>query len=122
MTRIPSVTRLTPILLATVAALPLGRSFAAGAGTHTYKGSMVSTQYGPVQVAILVKKARIVDVRVAEATSTTRSAALDTAAAPVLRQEVLKAQSANVAVVSGATSFSQAYIQSLQTALKKAHR
>ena len=30
------------------AALPLGRSFAAGAGTHTYKGSIVSTQYGPI--------------------------------------------------------------------------
>ena len=58
-------------------------------------------------------------MRVAEATSAARSAALDTAAAPVLRQEVLKAQSASVAVVSGATSFSQAYIQSLQTALEE---
>jgi uncharacterized protein with FMN-binding domain len=121
MTRTRTLSRVTPILLAAAAALPLGRSVAANSGAHTYKGSIVSTQYGPIQVAIRVKKGRIIDVKVAEATSTARSAALDTAAAPVLRQEVLQAQSARVAVVSGATSFSQAYIQSLQTALKKAH-
>ena len=42
-------------------------------------------------------------------------------AVPVLRQEALQAQSANIDTVSGATVTSQGYITSLQAALDAAH-
>jgi uncharacterized protein with FMN-binding domain len=42
-------------------------------------------------------------------------------AIPVLRNEVLSAQSARIQAVSGATYTSEAYAQSVQAALDKAH-
>jgi uncharacterized protein with FMN-binding domain len=42
-------------------------------------------------------------------------------AAPLLRDEVLQAQSANVQTISGATVTSDAYLNSLQAALDAAH-
>jgi uncharacterized protein with FMN-binding domain len=42
-------------------------------------------------------------------------------AAPLLRDEVLQAQSANVQTIRGATITSDGYISSLQSALDAAH-
>jgi uncharacterized protein with FMN-binding domain len=50
-----------------------------------------------------------------------RSAEISNYAAPILRQEVLKAQSANVDTVGGATYSSQGYLASVQSAIDKAH-
>jgi hypothetical protein len=47
-----------------------------------------------------------------------KSAAINSQAIPLLRQETLQTQSAQVNVVSGATLTSEAYAQSLQAALK----
>lgn len=52
---------------------------------------------------------------------TSRSQFIMSQALPQLRQEFLTAQSANVQMVSGATYTSQAFVQSLQSALLKAH-
>ena len=49
-----------------------------------------------------------------------RSVQLSNQAAPILRSEVLKAQSAKVNGVSGATYTSVAYLASLQAAIDKA--
>jgi len=51
---------------------------------------------------------------------TARSQFIMSQALPVLRQEFLQAQSANVQMISGATYTSQAFEQSLQSALLKA--
>jgi hypothetical protein len=48
------------------------------------------------------------------------SSSINGQAVPLLRQETLRAQSANVNMISGATITSQAYIQSLQAALAQA--
>ena len=48
---------------------------------------------------------------------TDRSVYINQQALPYLMQETLKAQSANIQMVSGASYSSQAYIQSLQGAL-----
>jgi uncharacterized protein with FMN-binding domain len=45
---------------------------------------------------------------------------LSNRAAPILRAEVLKAQSAKVASVSGATYTTDAYLRSVQAAIDKA--
>jgi hypothetical protein len=52
---------------------------------------------------------------------TSRSQFIMSQTLPILRQEFLAAQSAKIQMVSGATYTSQAFIQSLQSALLKAH-
>jgi len=49
-----------------------------------------------------------------------RSQQINSYAAPILLQETLSTQSANIDTVSGATYTSEGYIQSLQSALDKA--
>jgi uncharacterized protein with FMN-binding domain len=89
--------------------------------TKKYKGPVVYMRWGPVQVEIFVKGKKITNVKAGVAPDTERSAFIDEQALPILKQEVLKAQSADIDEVSGATLTSEAYIQSLQAVLKKAH-
>lgn len=94
---------------------------ATGAQT-TYAGQAVSTRYGDVQVQIAVQNGKITDVTALHLTDAERrSQMISATAAPILRSEVLQAQSANVQTVSGATITSDAYLQSLQAALDAAH-
>lgn len=85
-----------------------------------YAGSVVSTDYGPIQVSVAVQSGKITAVNVSATPDSQRSQLLETQALPTLKSETLQAQSANINTVSGATTFSQAYIQSLQVALSKA--
>lgn len=88
----------------------------------TYAGQAVSTRYGDVQVQIAVQNGKITDVTALHLTDAERrSQMISATAAPILRSEVLQAQSANVQTVSGATITSDAYLQSLQAALDAAH-
>ncbi len=84
-------------------------------------GAVVNTQYGQVQVRIVVTGGRLADVTALHLTdSSGRSVAISAQAAPILRQEALTARSAKIDVVSGATFTSEAYIRSLQSALDAA--
>ena len=86
-----------------------------------FAGSSVSTRYGSVQVQIVVVSGKITDVVALHLTDQGgRSVQLSNQAAPILRSEVLKAQSAKVNGVSGATYTSVAYLASLQAAIDKA--
>jgi uncharacterized protein with FMN-binding domain len=88
----------------------------------TFAGATAQTDYGPVQVAIVVQGGRITDVKALQLTNQGgRSVAISAAAAPVLRSEALKAQSARIATVSGASYTSDGYRRSLQSAIDKAH-
>ena len=80
-------------------------------------GPVESMEWGDVQVSILVKNKKIIDVQATAPTERQRSAYINSIALPMLRQEVLKAQSANIYNISGASMTSQAYAQSLQSAL-----
>ena len=53
---------------------------------------------------------------------TDRSVFINQNALPTLRAEALRAQSANIDLVSGATDTSDAFVQSLQAAILKAKR
>lgn len=88
--------------------------------TSTFAGTSVQTQYGPVQVTITTKGKKITAVVAAISPQDPRSQSIETQAIPILKQETLQAQSANVNTVSGATVISDGYIQSLQSALSKA--
>lgn len=84
-------------------------------------GAVVSTPYGNVQVQVVLLGRRIIDVNalhLTDANSTSRS--ISAGAAPTLRREALRAQSANIDAVSGASYTSEGYKQSLQAALDAA--
>ncbi len=76
-----------------------------------------------MQVQIVVKGGKLTDVQEVEApASHERSVEINDEAAPILRDEALQAQSANLDLVSGATITWDGYRQSLQAALDLAHR
>lgn len=104
--------------LGTAHASPLGSS-----KSKTFTGPTEDTRHGPVQVSIIVKSKKIVNVKTATSPlDDGRSPFLQGRAIPILKQETLAAQSAKIDTVSGATETSEAYIQSLQAAIKKAQK
>lgn len=88
----------------------------------TYAGTAVETRFGTVQVQVTIKAGVITDVTALHLTDQEqRSVQISARAAPLLRSEVLSAQSANVQTIGGATFTSDAYLTSLQAALDAAH-
>ena len=95
---------------------------AAQAAAATYQGTTVQTRFGAVQVQVTVSDGTITDVTPLQLTDDDRkSIQISNRAAPLLRTEVLAAQSAGVQTISGATVTSNAYLSSLQAALDAAH-
>ncbi len=93
-------------------AAPAGRSIA---------GQAVQTRYGVVQIQLTVTATKITNVSYLQLTAVDdRSQQINSYAAPILLQETLAAQNANIDTVSGATYTSEGYIQSLQSALDQA--
>ncbi|NQX10264.1 FMN-binding protein [Microbacteriaceae bacterium VKM Ac-2855] len=93
----------------------------ATAADGTYTGASESTRFGNVQVQITVSGGGITDVTALQLTDKDgRSVSISNRAAPILRSEVLAAQSADVQSVSGATYTSDAYLGSLQSAIDQA--
>ena len=113
-------------VLATAVAAAVGPAttvadVAVAASSKTYYGSTASMKYGPVAVAIRVSGRRIVAISATYPTERARSASINGRAIPTLRSEALRAQSARIHSVSGATLTSSAFDRSLQSALTKAH-
>ncbi len=78
--------------------------------------------FGVLSVKVTVSGGRIVDVQVAQYQAAEQySASLAQQVVPMLRGEVLSAQSAQINAVSGATYTSQAYAASVQSALDQLH-
>ncbi|WP_241980783.1 FMN-binding protein [Cryobacterium sp. Hh11] len=104
---------------AQAAAANTAASAAAQSGTFT--GAVVQTQFGNMQVSVTIANGAITEVTPLQLTNRGgRSVAISNQAAPILRSEVLAAQSANVQSVSGATYTTQGYLRSLQSALDTA--
>ncbi len=105
---------------------PRQGSAGVAAGTSGYKngsytGSQADALYGTVQVKAVIKNGRLTDVQfLSQPTDRRRSQSINSQATPILRQEAIQAQSANVQAVSGATLTSEAFVQSLQSALSQA--
>lgn len=87
------------------------------AGQKTVDGPVVRTEFGPYQVRATVAGGKLLDVGLITEPSDRHSQRIAGEAAPTLRQEALRAQSARIDTVSGATTTSEAYSQSLQAAL-----
>ncbi len=99
-----------------------GTTGASAKAVGTYAGSVVQTRFGSVQVQITVQAGKITDVTALQLTDAERkSVQISNRAAPLLRDEVLQSQSADVQTISGATVTSDAYLNSLQAALDAAN-
>ncbi len=86
----------------------------------TVDGQVVSTRYGDVQVEVVVSGGKIQNIVALQLPTGRRSGQISTYVAPILHDEALQAQSAKIDLVSGATYTSDAYAQSLQSALDQA--
>lgn len=87
----------------------------------TYTGAVESTRFGDVQVQITVSGGAITDVTALHLTDHDgRSVSISNRAAPILRGEVIAAQSSQVQTVSGATYTTDAYLSSVQSAIDQA--
>jgi len=115
---------LPKILAVTAAAAPVAavpQLAAAASATHTYAGPGVTMRWGTVRVTLTVKGKKIVKVTAVAPTERARSAFINQQAVPFLDHEVLKAQGAKINGLGGATLTSNAFYQSLLSALHAAH-
>jgi len=107
----------------TPAAMPGNHGVVGPGAVRSAVGANEQFGYGILDVRVTVSGSRITDVsvptlEVAEYTSQQICAQ----AIPMLRSEVLTAQSARIDAISGATYTSEAYAASLQAALDALHR
>ena len=87
----------------------------------TYTGNVADAFYGNIQVQVAISSGQISDVVFLQYPSDRRtSQMINSQAMPMLKQEAIAAQSAQVNGVSGATATSQAFIESLGSALSQA--
>ena len=88
---------------------------------RTIDGDPFDNPYGTVQVRVTLRGNRITDVTPLQMPVDRQySAELSQQAAPLLLQEALQAQSAQIDILGGASYTSESYAQSLQSALDKA--
>ncbi len=86
-----------------------------------YTGPQIDAYYGMVEVQATVQNGQIASVQFLEYPHDRRtSQRINSIAMPWLQQEAVQAQSANVALISGATLTSEAFVYSLDAALKSA--
>jgi len=87
----------------------------------TYTGNSQDAFYGNIQVKTVISGGKITDVQFLQYPhDATRSLAINTLAMPNLKQEAIQTQKAQVDIVSGATDTSNAFMQSLASALIQA--
>lgn len=88
---------------------------------QTFTGSTVSTRFGDVAVSVTVQDGSITSVDLLTMpASDPHSAQISQVAGPMLVEQALSAQSADVDGVSGATYTSEGFRESLQSALTQA--
>ncbi len=102
-----------------------GTSAGAGGASGSYKdgtytGAASQDPFGVVQVAVTVSGGKITDVQTIQQPGDRRSTRINAQALPILHDQAIASQSAQVDGVSGATWTSQAYSASLQAALDQA--
>lgn len=88
----------------------------------SFTGDSADASYGNVQVAAIISGGKLIDVNVLDYPSShSDSVAINQQALPMLKQEAIQAQNPNnIQIISGATFTSEAFIQSLSSALSQA--
>ncbi len=102
-----------------------GSASSSGTGQYkdgTYTGSLADAFYGQLQVIAVIQGGKLSNITFPQYPSNPGHTIDESRTSlPVLAQEAVAAQSANVNIVSGATQTSQAFQQSLASALAQAH-
>ncbi len=94
----------------------------ASSAKETAIGQQENYGYGQMSVKVTISNNRIVNVAVNSIQALeSYSLQLEQQVVPILKSEVLSAQSANISSLSGATYTSEAYAYSLQSALDQLH-
>ena len=98
-----------------------GTATTAPSATRTATGAAVNYNYGILSVSVTVSGKHITKVGIASIDDggNFRSQSIDQRSIPILEQQALQAQSANIQGVSGASYTSAGFAQSLQSALNK---
>jgi len=98
-----------------------GASTSLSSSTRRAIGALVNYNYGVLSVSVTAKGKRITNVGIASLDDggNFRSQTIDQQSIPILEQQALQAQSANIQGVSGASYTSAGFVQSLQAALAK---
>lgn len=103
------------------AAAPPSPTTSPATKTTTVDGPLIGTPYGDVQVRAVLRGRQLLDVEpLVLPNDRARSRRISEIAAPLLRTEALRAQSANIDLLSGASYTSEGYAESLQGALDAA--
>ncbi len=97
--------------------MPISQGYKDG----TYTGDVADAFYGNVQVQITISGGKITDVTFLQyPNDRSTSQMINSQAMPLLQQEAIQVQSAQIDGVSGATETTRAFIESLGVALQKA--
>lgn len=120
----PTTFNNTPVVSGSTATPTPSPAPAANRGKYkdgVYTGSAADAFYGNIQVRATITSGRISKVDFLQYPNDRgHSIEINQYAMPILQQEAISAQSASVDIVSGATDTSQAFIQSLSSALSQA--
>jgi uncharacterized protein with FMN-binding domain len=101
--------------------MPTAMPMMSGYKDGTYVGDVADAFYGNVQVQVVISGGKITNVRFLQyPNDRTTSQMINAQAMPLLTQEAIQAQSAQIDGVSGATQTTRAFIESLSVALQKA--
>jgi uncharacterized protein with FMN-binding domain len=91
-------------------------------GTRAATGAAISSAYTTIQVRAFLRHGRLIDVQeVLVDNHNAHTRAINERAIPILHEEALRAGSAAIHTVSGATGTSASYASSLQSAIDGAH-
>jgi len=111
----------TPVTLAGTSATTATTAENAPYKDGQYDGNIADAYYGLVQVRAIIQGGKITDVQfLSYPNDRSKSIQINTYAMPKLKAEAVKAQSAKVNIVTGATNTSRAFINSLTNALSQA--
>lgn len=105
----------------TTAPAPTTTTTAAPSASHSATGAATNYSFGILSVKVTVSGTKITNISIASIDDggNPRSAYIDQASIPLLEQQALSAQSANIQGVSGASYTTAGFEQSLQSALGK---
>lgn len=109
----------TPVPAVKTPATPSAPAQTTKSVSGTFTGDSVDVRYGFVQVKITVENGKIIDAQAVQAPSG-RNDRWTQRAVPILRQQTLEAQSAQITGASGASFTSYGWYTSLASALAKA--
>jgi uncharacterized protein with FMN-binding domain len=122
----------TPTPSATSTAVPATHTPTPAAATTTptasgayqdgsYTGVQADAHWGTVEVLAVIANGQLSDVQFTDYPNhRSRSVEINRRAMPILMREAIQSQQADVDIVSGATDTSEAFIQSLDSALRQA--